>query len=148
VQPYLLPDVKIIHMIDPDSLIVRENGKLMLVQLIGADAPELTGRDKSPQCYDSEALKKAAAYFTVNRNISLSIDGKAGEKDQYGRDLRYVYLQDGSLYNENLLKEGLAKESNPQNTEYKFRDEFLRAQEAAKSGNSGIWNANGCQGQF
>jgi len=139
---------KLISMIDPDTLLVRENGKLMYVQLIGADAPELTGPNKNHQCNDSRSLKLAADIFRTNRQISLSIDGKAGEKDDSGRNLRYVSLPDGTSYNGLLIKDGLAKESNPKNVDYKLKDEFLKDQEEAKSKSIGIWDENGCGGKF
>jgi micrococcal nuclease len=148
IQPNFFPEIKLVHMIDPDSLIVSEKGKLQGVQLIGVDAPELTGLAKGRQCGDSESLKKAAELFKSSRLISLSPDGKAGEKDIYGRNLAYVYLEDGTLYNEKLLLAGLAKESNPQNKDYKFRDRFLKAQDDAKAQSAGIWAANGCNGNF
>jgi|WetSurMetagenome_2_1015567.scaffolds.fasta_scaffold77839_1 micrococcal nuclease len=139
---------KLVSMIDPDTLLVKENGKLMFVQLIGADAPELTGPNKSRQCDDSRSLKLAADIFRTNRQISLSIDGKAGEKDDLGRNLRYVNLPDGTSYNGLLIKDGLAVESNPKNIDYKLKDEFLKDQEEAKSKGTGIWDANGCGGRF
>ena len=148
ILPFFFPSAKILHMIDADSLIVREGGKIKLVQMIGADAPELTGALKGHQCYDKKSLTAAASYFKTNRDIKLTIDGKAGEKDSYGRALRYVYLPDGAVYNEKLIKDGLAKESNPQNTDYKLKSDFLKAQEEAKAKGLGIWNAKECNGKF
>jgi micrococcal nuclease len=146
--PMLMGGVKLITMIDPDTLLVRENGRLYRVQLIGADAPEKTGTAKSPQCYDGKALKQAAEIFRTNRQVTLAIDGKAGEKDDFGRNLRYVYLPDGKLYNGLLIEKGLAKESNPKNVDYKMKDELLKAQDAAKSAATGIWDPNGCNGVY
>lgn len=148
VLPNLRPKTKLIHMIDPDSLIVMENEKLMKVQLIGADSPELTGALKGRQCDDYKVLSAAASYFETNREISLGVDGKAGEKDIYGRDLRYVTLPNGTVYNQKLLADGLARESNPQNTDYKLKNDFLKAQGEAKEKGLGIWKAEGCNGKF
>jgi micrococcal nuclease len=148
ILPLFSPKVKLIHMIDPDSLLVKENGVLKIVQLIGADAPELTGPLKGRQCFDYKALSGAATYFKANREISLGIDGKAGEKDVFGRDLRYIYLPDGTLYNEKLIRDGFARESNPKNTDYKMKDALLKAQEEAKVSGAGIWEPKGCNGAF
>jgi len=148
ILPVFFPHAKLIHMIDPDSLLVKENGKLKIVQMIGADSPELTGPLKGHQCDDYKVLSAAAGYFKTNREISLVIDGKAGEKDVYGRDLLYVYLPDGSLYNEKLLKDGLAREFNPENKDYKYKNDFLKAQEQAKANGAGIWDPKGCNGGF
>ena len=148
ILPFLFPNARLIHMIDPDSLLVKENGKLKIVQLIGADAPEITGPLKGRQCDDYTALSGAAAYFKTSREISLAIDGKSGEKDIYGRELRYVYLPDGTLYNEKLLSDGFARESNPENADYKLKNDFIKAQEEAKANGLGIWDPKGCNGGF
>lgn len=146
--PLLIGNTKIVYMPDPDTLVVMDNGKLKRVQLIGADAPEPTGPKKSAQCYDRKALKRAAELFRTNRTVALEIDGKAGEKDGYGRDLRYVYLPDGTLYNGLLIKNGLAKESNPKNADYKYKAEFLKNQEEASAKGEGIWDKDECAGEF
>jgi micrococcal nuclease len=146
--PMLFGKAKILTMIDPDSLLVRENGKVFKVQLIGADAPELTGYAKSHQCYDYQALQKAAEFFKTSREISLSIDATAGEKDTYGRELRYVTMVDGTIYNLKLIQNGLAKESNPQKKDYKYKDDFLKAEAGAQKSGIGIWNPATCGGKF
>jgi micrococcal nuclease len=146
--PMLIGNAKLIHMVDPDTLVVQENGELKTVQLIGVDAPEKTGRAKTPQCYDDEALRQSAAIFAKTRQLSLATDGKAGEKDQYGRLLRYVYLADGTLYNQLLIKKGLAKESNPNNADYKFKNAFSKEQADAAAKANGIWDPQGCDGRF
>jgi micrococcal nuclease len=142
-------NVSLVYLIDPDSLLVRENGKVHLVQLIGADAPELTGPNKDRQCYDYQARRLAALkYFGESRSIKLVSDPKAGDKDINNRDLRYVYLSNNVLYNEELIKDGLAKESNPQNKPYKEQADFFKSQTAAQNSGIGIWNFQTCRGRF
>ncbi len=146
--PFFFQNAKLLHLIDADTLMVKENGKIKLVQLIGADAPELTGPLQGHQCLDFQSLSGAAAYFKSGRDIRLTIDGMAGEKDIYGRELRYVYLPNGDLYNEKLIKDGLARESNPQNADYKMKNDFLKAQDEAKAHGTGLWDPKGCNGKF
>lgn len=148
ILPLFFAQARVVHLIDADTLLVQERGRLKRVQLIGADAPELTGPQKAYQCYDNEALRQAADFFAKERSVSLSIDGKAGEKDVHGRDLRYVTLADGRMYNLLLLENGLAIESNPFKKEYKHQKDFLRAQEEAKAAGLGLWDARGCGGRF
>ncbi len=133
---------KIVHMIDPDSLIVMENGELKNVQLIGVDAPEQTkikGR-KVKQCYAGEAKELAANLFFTNiREVKLEKDTSAGDLDEFGRELRYVYLEDGSLLNEELIKKGLARVYFDGEHEYVKKDEFESAQNSAKQDDEGLW---------
>lgn len=143
VAPY-----RVAHMIDADSLLVYDGKALKKVQLIGVDAPELTGPQKGHQCYDKQALAEASKYFAKDRGIWLEEDTASGDKDIHGRDLRYVKLGDGKLYNEQLLVDGIAKESNPQDAKYKLRDEFLKTQKDASDKGLGIWDGLGCAGVF
>ncbi len=149
VFPLLNGRTYIVHMTDPDSLIVMEGGKLKRVQLIGVDAPETTGVDGSAQCFDEEAKRLAAErYFGKSLNVTLTKDDKMGDKDIYGRLLRYVTLADGSMLNADLLKDGLAKESNPEYKPYKEREKFLKDQQEAQDNEAGIWDKRLCAGNF
>ncbi|MCJ7989469.1 thermonuclease family protein [Priestia sp. OVS21] len=60
------------------------------------------------------------------------------ERDQYGRLLGYVWI-DNELYNEELLAKGLARVAVfPPNT--KYVDEFKKIQEQARKSEKGIWS--------
>lgn len=134
---------------DPDTLLVRVGGKLKKVQLIGVDAPELTGRYKDHQCFDREAKAQAAAkYFSSKREVILESDNVVGDKDIHNRNLRYVKLIDGTLLNEVLLRDGLAKVYNPENKSLKYKEAFLKAEHEARKAGMGIWDQNGCKGLF
>lgn len=133
---------KIVHMIDPDSYIVLENGELKNVQLIGVDAPEKTKVQGKyvKQCYAVEAKELAAnLFFSESREVKLESDVKAGSEDDFGRELRYVYLNDGSLLNEELLKNGLARVYFDGQNEYAKKADFESAQESAKNDKTGLW---------
>ncbi len=137
---------KIVHMIDPDSYIVMQNGKLSKVQLIGADAPETTFLDgeKVRQCFGGESKDLAAnLFFKNNREVTLESDPDAGEKDIHGRDLKYVYLADGRMLNEELIKEGLARVYFDEDHAYSKHDSFETLQEVAKDETKGLWDVCG-----
>jgi micrococcal nuclease len=58
--------------------------------------------------------------------------------DRYGRLLAYVRLQDGSMFNEVLLKEGYAQIATfPPNVRYVER--FEKAQREAREAGRGLW---------
>ncbi len=137
---------KIVHMIDPDSYIVMQDGMLKKIQLIGVDAPEATtvkGK-KVKQCFSGEAKDLAAnLFFRENREITMENDSDAGEKDIYGRELKYVYLADGRLLNEETLKEGLARVYFDKDHAYSKKDSFELIQEQAKDEEKGLWDVCG-----
>ncbi len=133
---------KIVHMIDPDSYVVMENGELKNVQLIGVDTPEKTkvNGKNIEQCYSAEAKQLAAnLFFSDSREVKLESDVKAGGEDDFGRELRYVYLEDGSLLNEELIKKGLARVYYDGENEYSKKADFESAQKTAKDDKEGLW---------
>jgi micrococcal nuclease len=59
--------------------------------------------------------------------------------DQYGRTLAYVYLEDGTFVNAEIVKNGYAQIMTvPPNV--KYADKFLKLQQEARENNRGLWN--------
>ncbi len=82
------------------------------VRLIGVDAPEV----REGQPYAAEAASFAEDRLK-GRRVRLEFD--AEKRDDYGRVLAYAYLPDGSMFNETLLREGLAQVATfPPNTRH------------------------------
>jgi micrococcal nuclease len=59
--------------------------------------------------------------------------------DQYKRTLAYVYLEDGTFVNADLVKNGYAMVMTvPPNV--KYADEFVKLQREAREKGRGLWN--------
>ena len=70
------------------------------------------------------------------KNVKLVCD--VDSLDQYGRTLAYVYLEDGTFVNADLMRNGYAMLMTiPPNV--KFADEFLKLQKEARENNRGLW---------
>jgi endonuclease YncB( thermonuclease family) len=87
----------VVFVIDGDTIDVESQGETFRVRYIGVDTPE---RDEPFYEQATEA----------NRNL---VDGEeiilvqdVSETDQYGRLLRYAYLQDGTFVNAELISSG------------------------------------------
>lgn len=124
------------HFVDGDTIAVDMNGKVETVRFIGIDTPETHKPDTPVQCYGP-----AAAAFTKNtigsQHVRLSSDSLTTDRDRYGRLLRYVYLPDGTLLNERLVKEGYA-------FYYPYfpfskAQAFAADQQAAMTAHKGLW---------
>ncbi|MBI3989509.1 MAG: thermonuclease family protein [candidate division NC10 bacterium] len=115
---------------DGDTLEVRIGGRQEKVRLIGVDAPEKgqgVWGEKATEFTRERALKHP---------VRLELDTR--ERDRYGRLLAYLYV-DGSMLNEELVKEGLAMLLTiPPNVRY--ADRFVRLQREARRREVGIWN--------
>ena len=142
----------ILRVIDGDSLLVSEGGSQVNVRLIGIDAPEAEDNPKAEQdaAANHESLavvirngKEAENYLkTIVRageRITLVTDSQT--KDGYGRLLAYVYLSDGKLLNEKIIRAGYAVPlAIP--PDVKFQKEFESAYESALKGKRGLWSSS------
>ena len=96
---------RVVRVVDGDTVIVDMQGEEKRVRLIGVDCPESVHPDKERNV----PYGKIASAFTRSqlegRYVVLTAD--VSDTDQYGRLLRYVYL-DGVLFNEVLVRQGHA----------------------------------------
>jgi len=97
------------HYVDGDTIDVNMNGKIETIRFIGADTPETHKPNTPVQCYGPEAAAYTKATITAAGNkVRLQSDAYSTNRDRYDRLLRYVYLPDGTLLEESLIKNGYA----------------------------------------
>ncbi len=125
---------------DGATITVDMNGQAEKIRFIGVDTPETQDPRKAVQCFGA-----AAADFTKKtigqQPVRLEAAPPNTNRDRYNRLLRYVYLQDGSLINAEIIKQGygFAYTSFP----FTKLEEFKQHQKQAQSQNLGLWA--GCQ---
>lgn len=127
---------KVISVTDGDTFKINYNGKETKVRLIGVDTPESVHPDKEK---NTEYGKQASNYtksLIENKTVKLEFD--VSQTDKYGRLLAYVYLENGEMLNEKLVKEGYAKVATyPPNVKYVEKFESLQKQ--ARENKVGFW---------
>lgn len=134
--------VKVSRIVDGDTIKVLMKNNEYAVRLIGVDAPETVDPRKPIQCFGKEASDKVREVL-ANKAIVLESDSTQGNRDEYGRLLRYVFV-DGLNFNEFMIREGYAHEYTYQNNDYKYVEEFKNAQRQAKKGKKGLWSDGAC----
>jgi endonuclease YncB( thermonuclease family) len=105
------------------------------VRLIGVDTPETKDPRTGVQPYGEEASR-----FTTSalEGEQAALEFDVEKTDRYGRLLAYIWLSDGRMFNEVLLKEGYAQVATfPPNV--KYTDRFLEAQKEARGAGRGLW---------
>lgn len=109
------------------------------IRLIGIDAPEPRNYfRKKEQAFGKEASKYVTDLL-LHKTIKLEFD--VDSLDQYGRTLAYVYLNDGTLVNERIIKDGYAVLMTiAPNVKYEQR--FQEAQHYARKKSLGLWSKN------
>jgi endonuclease YncB( thermonuclease family) len=121
---------------DGDTIQVDMNGKTETLRFVGVDTPETHDPRKAVQCYGPEA----SAYtkkLIGNSRVRLASDPDSTNRDRYDRLLRYVYLPDGTLVNENLIQNGYG-------FYYPYfpftkSAQFDHDEQTAKAANKGLW---------
>ena len=111
---------RVIRVISADTLTILYRGKWEEIKLIGPDAPETTLNDKAykealrnsstPAEIISRGLKATEfvqCYIQYGSQIWIEFDVQ--KRDRFSRLLGYVYLADGRMLNEIILRHGLAE---------------------------------------
>ena len=128
---------KIWYVNDGDTFMVRdENLVKYKIRLIGIDAPEsVNWGKKKVQLFGYES-KMYLRTFLYQKKVRFEFD--ITKLDFYGRTLAYVYLEDGTFLNKNLVENGYAKVYTfPPNV--KYVEVFKKAEKLARSKKLGLW---------
>lgn len=110
---------RVVRVISADTLTILYRGKWQEIKLIGSEAPQTTLNDRTYE----EALRNSTSTDEVIRRGQKAAEFVKGflqygsqvwiefdvrPRDRYSRLLGYVYLADGRMLNEVLLRQGLA----------------------------------------
>ncbi|MBI4314128.1 MAG: thermonuclease family protein [Candidatus Omnitrophica bacterium] len=105
------------------------------VRYIGVDTPELHHPKKGVEYYGREA-KAFNRRMVEGKKIRLEYDVQ--KRDKYGRLLAYVYLEDGTFVNAELIRQGYAQILTiPPNVRH--QEQFLRLEREARQDRRGLW---------
>jgi micrococcal nuclease len=150
-KPNVNPDQAVVlRVVDGDTLKVNYQGRPERIRLLGIDTPESAVNPKARR--DSRRTKKdlkniillgqqAKKYVQdrVKPGMVLHLEFDVRKNDQYGRMLAYVYLPDGRMLNEEILRDGYALVLTiPPNVKYQQR--FLEAFQQARNERAGLWS--------
>src|SRR3990167_7640339 len=128
--------VRVVRVVDGDTINVEINSKVEPVRYIGIDTPETVDPRKPVQCFGIEASKKNKE-LVEGKMVRLEKD--ITDRDKYSRLLRYVWLGD-MLINQTLVEQGFAK-SYSYPPDVKYQDRFVEAEKQARDNKLGLWTA-------
>lgn len=128
---------KVYKVIDGDTFWMKDGfGQIEKIRLTGIDAPE--SRKSSHK--DIQRFGKESKDFLTNllKGKKVAFEYDVQKKDQYGRTLAYVYLEDGTFLNDYLIRNGYAKVVTfPPNVKYHKR--LLASERYARQHSLGMW---------
>lgn len=132
VSPKIDYYARVVKVYDGDT-IELDNGER--IRYIGIDTPEIYHPYKPIEYYGEEAYRFNKK-LVGGKRVGVELDVQ--KKDKYGRTLAYIYLEDGTFVNAELVKQGYAQILTiPPNV--KYQDLFLRLQREAREARRGLW---------
>ncbi len=135
---------QVVDVVDGDTIKVLIDNATTTIRLIGLDTPETLDPRKVVQCFGREASARAEELL-LGKMVRLENDGASEELDKYMRPLKYVYLEDDTLYNEKMIRDGYAHEYTYIKP-YKYQTKFKEAQKEASAKLRGLWATDTCNG--
>jgi micrococcal nuclease len=137
------------RVVDGDTLKIVYQKQEESVRLIGIDTPESkknkkARKDAGRSGRDIEVItamgKEAAKYMRTiaKEGDRATIEFDVQKRDKYKRLLGYVYLENGRMLNEEIVKAGYASPMTiPPNV--KYQDKFLKAYSEARGAKRGLF---------
>lgn len=121
---------------DGDTIEVDMLGSSEKIRMIGVNTPETHDPRKPVECFGQAASDYTHKQLN-DRKVRLEADPINQNRDRYDRLLRYVYLEDGTLYNAKLIEEGYGFAL----TAFPFTkvDQFVQSERQAREQNKGLW---------
>lgn len=136
--------VRVSHVSDGDTIKVMMNGAEQTVRMIGMNTPETVDPRRPVECFGKEASAHAKAVL-IGASVRLEADATQDDTDKYGRILRYVFLEDGTNFNRQMIADGFAYEYTYEKP-YRYQKEFRAAQADAQANERGLWAPETCNG--
>ena len=127
------------RVVDGDTLLLQSGER---VRLIGVDTPETKHPNKPVEYFGKEA-SAFTRRMVERKRVRLEFDqanAARGHKDRYGRTLAYMFLEDGTLLNAEIIKQGYGHAY----TQFPFSrmEEFRRLEREAREEQRGLWQQN------
>lgn len=127
-----------VRVIDGDTIVLNGGEK---IRLIGVDTPE-TKHPKKPVQYFGKEATAFTRRMVEGKQVRLAFDqanAHLGHKDKYRRALAYAFLEDGTLLNAEIIKQGYGFAY----TRFPFArmEEFRRYEREAREAGRGLWAA-------
>lgn len=130
----------VVRAVDGDTLELDHTASPRLehgerVRLIGVDTPETVHPQRAVEHFGREATAFTRS-LAEGRRVRLEFDPAAG-RDPYGRTLAYVYLEDGTFLNAEIIRQGygFAETRWP----HAYLEEFRGLEREARDNRRGLW---------
>jgi micrococcal nuclease len=145
-------EATVVNVIDGDTVVVKVNQRNEHLRLIGIDTPESRPNKRADKQAERRNLDRTAILKLGNqasnyargllpKRSTVFIEFDVERRDHYGRLLGYMWLPDGKMFNEEILKAGFAYLLTvPPNVRYS--NKLSDALREGRSKKRGLWGRN------
>ncbi len=140
----------VVRVVDGDTIRVEVNGKEESLRILSLDTEESNvGSQKPVTPWGNEAKKEAENLFKPGDQVKLEFPGYESVEEclqkyrgNYGRLLVFLYLDDGTDFQEHMIKKGFS----PYFVKYGYAElpenhqRYMEAEREAQTAHRGIWN--------
>ena len=135
---------KILKVIDGDTVVVSRNGDRETLRLVGVDTPETKHPNKPVECFGKQASNKMKNLID-DKLVKLKPDRLNSNRDKYNRLLRYVYLENGTFVNAEMIKQGYSYAY--LRFPFEYKEKFRKLEQQARERRVGLWSDDTCSGE-
>lgn len=128
----------VIRVIDGDTAVVRmlNDGREVLIHLLGVDAPDLHFGQERPEEYWATPARDYLVERLKNQTLTLRLEPLL-TRDRFGRLLVYAYLTDADNFNVDLVRQGYAYAD--RRVKHSLSGVMEAAEAEARQRRSGLW---------
>lgn len=137
---------RVARVVDGDTLKVIISGRTDTVRVIGLDTPESVKPGTPVECFAVRASSEAKLLLPVGSAIRLQADPTQATRDRYGRLLAHVWLADGTLFAERMIRGGYGIHYIYEGVPSIYASRLAAAEAAARSALRGLWSPSSCAG--
>jgi micrococcal nuclease len=137
---------RVTRVVDGDTLKALVAGRTETVRVIGLDTPESVKPGTPIECFALSATAAAKSRLPVGTAIRLESDPTQAKRDQYGRLLAHVWLADGTLYAEQMIRGGFGIHYIYAGVPSIYARRLASAEDEARAALRGLWSPSTCAG--
>ena len=137
---------RVMRVVDGDTLKASVAGRTETVRVIGLDTPESVKPGTPVECFALRASAEAEGLLPIGAAIRLESDPTQAARDRYGRLLAHVWLADGTLYAEQMIRGGFGIHYVYGGVPSMYASRLAAAEDAAQVALRGLWSPATCAG--
>jgi len=127
------------YVYDGDTFRVKLRGGEKRVRLLGVDTAEVGDPHEEVDLW-ARLARRFSYFYLYQKSVLLGFE--AERQDRYGRLLAYVWLDNKILFNELIIREGLADYFSSTSLRPEIRARLQQAEAQAKRERKGKWQEN------